>query len=101
MILGKRALLLHHASHFLNAATPSLPPSAQPRQPAPIPVALPSTNEQSHHGTQASPKQISAIFATGKTTSYTAEQMKQWVKGQFSKAVNDVSSPKRPHSSPP
>ena len=73
--------------------TPALPSPDQPAPATPALAAPPHANGNGQPVAKASTKQVSAIFAIGKTKGYSAEQIKQWVKGQFSKSVDDLSSP--------
>lgn len=71
------------------------PSSASPVTPGhrstPVPPRLPGIlNNNGDHGQRMSVQQRNAIFALAKTKGYTTDHMKQWVKGQFHKGLDDL-----------
>ena len=71
------------------SAAPALPPAAT-EPPATPPVPPPAGQSTGQRKDAATTNQIKAIFGIGKAKGYGTTEVKTWVKGQYQKAIDDL-----------
>jgi len=80
------------AAATLSSPDPSsAPPTTPARRSKPAPPRSPTIlNGNGNQGQRMSEQQRNAIIALAKTKGYTADHMKEWVKGQFHKGIDEL-----------
>lgn len=75
-------------------ADPAPPTSLAKTEPQPLPAKddRPRPNGDGQHASEASVKQINAIFAIGKSKGHSSEEIEAWVKERFGKDVDVLTS---------